>query len=345
MKNLLTLIIFISLFSCSPEETTQPKNTEQNYTTTILSSIVLNDYLTTPPIDVPLGSLFYQNVPYGTNQRQVIDIFLPPSSSGFSVTEQDVIDYKDMILNIHDGDFKTGDKSAAYYAGNDIHAYLSKNMAFVSMNYRFLNTSEQDDNGVITSFKDAENVLDFIRTHTNKLKIDSNKIFIKGNGFAGSSIAQYLLSQTFYCSKVKGISMNDPMSSLDFLDFNDTFSEFDFDLYSFISQPDKQMILALYGADQISQLENDDPIIKNREITSFTSAYENFSGRVRITAIDYNVPYQTLENVKHLIKHQLHSIEIYKKATLQGLLVDAQIPHLHLQNDQSELDFILDTFL
>ena len=84
------------------------------------------------------------------------------------------------------------------------------------MNYRFLNTSEQDNRGVTTSFKDAENVLNFIRTHTNKLKIDSNKIFIKGNGFAGSSITQYLLSQPFYSSKVKGISMNDPLSSLDF---------------------------------------------------------------------------------------------------------------------------------
>ena len=228
MKNLLPLLISISLFSCSPEETTQPQNTEQNYTTT-LSSIVLNDYLTTPAIDVPLGSLFYQNVPYGTDQRQVIDIFLPPSDSGFSVTELDVIDYKDMILNIHDGDFKTGDKSAAYYADNEIHTYLSNNIAFVSMNYRFLNTSEQDTKGVTTSFKDAENVLNFIRTNTNKLKIDSNRVFIRGNGFAGSSITQYLLSQPFYSSKVKGISMNDPMSSLDFLDFNDTFSAFDFD--------------------------------------------------------------------------------------------------------------------
>ena len=157
MKNLLPLLIFISLFSCSPEETTQPNNTEQNYTTT-LSSLVLNDYLATPAIDVPLGTLFYQNVPYGTDQRQVIDIFLPPSASGFSVTQQDVVDYRDMILNIHDGDFKSGDKSAAYNADNQISAYLSNNIAFVSMNYRFLNTSEQDNRGVTTSFKDAENV-------------------------------------------------------------------------------------------------------------------------------------------------------------------------------------------
>ena len=250
-----------------------------------------------------------------------------------------------MILNIHDGDFKSGDKSAAYNADNQISAYLSNNIAFVSMNYRFLNTSEQDNRGVTTSFKDAENVLNFIRTHTNKLKIDSNKIFIKGNGFAGSSITQYLLSQPFYSSKVKGISMNDPLSSLDFLDFNDTFSDFDFDLYSFISEQDEQMIMELYGGIQFNQLESEDIIIKNRETASFTSAYENFTGRVRISAIDYNVPYQTLENIKHLIRHQLHSIEIYNKATLQGLHVDAQILHLHLQNDQSELDFILDTFL
>ena len=106
MKNLLLLLIFISLFSCSPEETIQPNNTEQNYTTT-LSSFVLNDYLATPAIDVPLGTLFYQNVPYGPDQRQVIDIFLPPIAPGFSATAQDVVDYKDMILYIHDGDFKS----------------------------------------------------------------------------------------------------------------------------------------------------------------------------------------------------------------------------------------------
>jgi hypothetical protein len=344
MKNLLPLFIFSALFSCSPEEATLTKNTEQNYTTA-LSGIVLNDYLATPAIDVPLGTLFYQNVPYGTDQRQVIDIFLPPIASGFSVTAQDVVDYKDMILNIHDGDFKSGDKSAAYHLDNEIYKYLSSNIAFVSMNYRFLNTSEQDNRGVTTSFKDAENVLNFIRSNTNKLYIDTNRIFIRGNGFAGSSITQYLLSQPFYGSKVRGVSMNDPMSSLDFLDFNDTFSEFDFDLYSFISEQDEQMIVGLYGGIEINQLESEDIIIKNRETASFTSAYENFSGRVRITALDYDVSYQTLENVKHLIRHQLNSIEIYNKAMLQGLHVDAQIPHLHLQNDQSELDFILDTFL
>ena len=344
MKNLLPLFIFSALFSCSPEETIPIQNTEQNYTTT-LSEIVLNDYLATPPIDVPSGTLFYQNVPYGTDQRQVIDIFLPSIASGLSVTAEDVVDYKDMILNIHDGDFKSGDKSAAYLLGNDIHKYLSGNIAFVSMNYRFLNTSEQDNRGVTTSFIDAENVLNFIRSNTNKLYINSNRIFIRGNGFAGSSITQYLLSQPMYGSKVRGVSMNDPLSSLDFLDFNDTFSDFDFDLYSFITEQDEQMIIELYGGVDITQLKSDEIIIKNREMASFTSAYENFSGRVRITAIDYNVPYQTLENVKHLIKHQLNSIEIYNKATLQGLHVDAQIPHLHLQNDQSELDFILDSFL
>jgi hypothetical protein len=116
-------------------------------------------------------------------------------------------------------------------------------------------------------------------------------------------------------------------------------------LYSFVSEQDEQMIMELYGGIQLNQLESEDIIIKNRETASFTSAYENFTGRVRISAIDYNVPYQTLENIKHLIRHQLHSIEIYNKATLQGLHVDAQILHLHLQNDQSELDFILDTFL
>ena len=149
-----------------------------------------------------------------------------------------------MILYIHDGDFKSGDKSAAYHLQTmKFSAYLSSNIAFVSMNYRFLNTSEQDNRGVTTSFGDAENVLNFIRSHTNKLYIDSNRIFIKGNGFAGSSITQYLLSQPFYGSKVKGVSMNDPLSSLDFLDFNDTFSDFDFDLYSFISEQDEQMIV------------------------------------------------------------------------------------------------------
>ena len=113
MKNLLPLLIFISSFFLFTRRDYPTNNTEQNYTTT-LSSLVLNDYLATPAIDVPLGTLFYQNVPYGTDQRQVIDIFLPPIASGFSVTQQDVVDYRDMILNIHDGDFKSGDKSAAY---------------------------------------------------------------------------------------------------------------------------------------------------------------------------------------------------------------------------------------
>ena len=86
MKNLLPLLIISSsFFLFTRRELHKLQNTEQNYTTA-LSGIVLNDYLATPAIDVPSGTLFYQNVPYGTDQRQVIDIFLPPIAPGLSVT-------------------------------------------------------------------------------------------------------------------------------------------------------------------------------------------------------------------------------------------------------------------
>ena len=339
MKYLFFLFFCFGILSCTTIDPVDVLSDENHNVTLQLNDLQLSDYESTPPIYVPDGTLFYENVPYGDDQKQVLDIFLPKKNIGFSVYQENSV-----ILNIHGGGFVFGDKSDIYQNDNDISAYLKNNIAFVSMNYRLVKNNDPDQSGCLKAFNDSERVLNFFNAFSKQTRIDPTNIFLKGSS-SGSGIVQYLISKPEFSARIKGASLVAPQASYDFLKFNYLFSEFNFNLYKYISiQNLENKIINFYGGSHIEQLENDPVIIENRAKILFDNVFDNYNGRLRLVAGNVGIPYESFQTLNTLLHHQIHSIDIYNKALATGITIDAEIPYLNLQNNSSELDFILNTF-
>ena len=338
MKSLLYIAFCAIAISCSKEGITElPFEIEENLETQF-NSINLNDYLAKPTIDVPEGTLFYQNIPYGEGQRQVIDLFIPKIFSVLASYES-----LGIVLSIHGGGFMAGDKGAIYQTDNDIYQYLDNNTAFISMNYRFIEEANPDNLGVLKCFNDSERVLSFIQFLSNQTNLDPNNIFIKGES-SGAGIAQYLIAKPVYSNRIKGVSLNAPQSTYDFLQFNKLFKEFNFDLYQYLSFTNlENRVINFYGGSQIEQLEDDPIIVNNRVEVSLLNIFDSYEGTLRIKAGNVGVPYNSLSNINELLHHQIHAIDIYNKALNANIFVDAQIPYLNLESNLTELEFILES--
>lgn len=337
MKSLLYIALCAIAISCSREGITDLPLIEENLETQY-NSIDLDNYLAKPVIDVPEGTLFYQNIPYGENQRQVIDLFLPKNFSVLASFEP-----LGIVLNIHGGGFMAGDKGVIYQNENDIYQYLENNIAFISMNYRFIEEDNPDSLGVLKCFNDSERVLSFIQYLSNLVNISPNNIFIKGES-SGAGIAQYLIANPVFSSRITGVSLNAPQSTYDFLKFNKIFQEFNFDLYQYASLANlENRVINFYGGSQIEQLEDDPIIVNNRVEVSLSKTFNTYEGTLRIKAGNEGIPYNSLGNLNELLHHQIHAIQIYNKAVNAGLFVDAQIPYLNIESNLTELEFILES--
>ena len=338
MKYLYFLFFCFVILSCSTNDDVDILGIENQNIIFQFNDLQLSNYECAPPINVPDGTLFYKDVPYGDDQKQVLDIFLPNKNDEFSAFQKN-----SLILNIHGGGFLSGDKSDLYQMDNDISAYLKNNIVFISMNYRLVENNDPDQNGCIKAFNDSERVLHFFNIFSKQIRIDPTSIFLRGSS-SGSGIVQYLISKPAYNSAIKGASLMAPQASYDFLKYNYLFSEFNFNLYKYISTQNLEYkIINFYGGSHIDQLENDSVIIENRAKILFDNVFENYNGRLRIVAGNVGVPYESFQTLNTLLHHQIHSIDIYNKALARGIAIDAEIPYLSLQNSSSELDFILNT--
>lgn len=123
---------------------------------------------------------FYRDIHYGINENNSFDLFLP-------ITEEKT----PLVIFVHGGGFVGGDKDKAYKGQypEQIRTFLKKNIAFATINYRFLNNPKSK--GVITSLNDSKRCLQFIRYHSEELNIDKKKIGMYGSS-AGSGTSLWL---------------------------------------------------------------------------------------------------------------------------------------------------------
>jgi len=92
-----------------------------------------------------------------------------------------------LVIFIHGGGFTHGYKAQAYERyQSQIKEFLSKNIAFATIDYRFLHES---DKGVITSLEDSKRCLQFIKYYASSFNIDKNKVGCFGSSAgAGTSL-------------------------------------------------------------------------------------------------------------------------------------------------------------
>lgn len=149
---------------------------------------VLVDPLTLTPdtspisIDAANPAAFYADETYGTDERNVFDIFLPESAAATP-----------LIIFVHGGGFFAGDKSHAYSAPDDINDVLEAGVAYATINYSLLDVpgfnsaTANDTDGIMKSLSDVKEALQYLRLNAKSINIDPDKIAMYGVSAGASS--------------------------------------------------------------------------------------------------------------------------------------------------------------
>jgi para-nitrobenzyl esterase len=155
----------------------------------------------TSPITIDAGNpaAYYANETYGTDARNLFDIYLPESTEPTG-----------LIIYIHGGGFFAGDKALAYFnfdpttgaptpnTGNiaDINKVLAAGIAFATINYSLLDVpgfssdvaiTENDTEGLMKSLSDVREALQYIRYNAKTFNIDPTNVSTYGVSAGASS--------------------------------------------------------------------------------------------------------------------------------------------------------------
>lgn len=136
---------------------------------------------TAAPLALTAEATFYSDIPYGPDERQVFDLFVPPGEGPFPV-----------VLQVHGGGFTGGDEDALYEdAGGAelVDAVLAAGAALANVEYRVLD--DVDTDGVIKSLHDTRTALQFLRWHQDELKLDGDRVVGRGLS-AGAGTVMWL---------------------------------------------------------------------------------------------------------------------------------------------------------
>lgn len=142
----------------------------------------------------PSKRYLLENLPYGTNYLNTMDICLPENRNLNTP----------VIIFIHGGGWNTDDK---FFFTNDLQQYTDSGFASISINYRLADTSLNI--GMREILNDVDSALLFVINNSMKFKISSNRIGITGYSAGGhlalmASYSSYLKYNIKACASVAG---------------------------------------------------------------------------------------------------------------------------------------------
>lgn len=337
MKKLFTTLTFftVALTSCKKDVV---DNNDTAPTLNLTASVA--------PFTIASGATFYSNVSYDKYPETAFDIFIPASAKPTC-----------LIIQIHGGGFKSGDKADNYNTSafqNEVNSYLSDTIAFATLNYRLLlDINEQD--GVLKPLNDCKRALQFIRYYCKDFNIDKIKIVLKG-GSAGAGTSLWIgLSNDMAqanstdpilreSTRVKAIVANTTQSTYDLISWpTDVFTEYQndgLDVDSMLTIATMETFLQFYGISDTNEL-NTPAMIEYRgkvNMLNFISADDP-----DIYLVSESFPYSFPATKGHLIHHPLHAKAVLDKATQLNVKCKAYIPAMGINNTNGESthDFVV----
>lgn len=123
------------------------------------------------PPNIPVS--FYSNLAYGSDPDMIMDLWVPESDDPVAV-----------IVYIHGGGFKRGDKRQGYAEANYI---VERQTAFATINYPLLDGVKT----VIDSLEAGARAVQFLRCHAGELGLDPARVAVGGDS-AGGGMALWL---------------------------------------------------------------------------------------------------------------------------------------------------------
>ena len=320
------LILFVVVSSC---EKTEPNISD--------NTLHISPY--TPPFQLANNAAFFKNIAYDIHVENVFDFFKPSTS-----------DPTGLVIQIHGGGFKSGDKADNYNnAGfqNEVNNFLKENIAFATINYRLLlDMNEQE--GVLKSLTDAKRALQFIRYYCKSFNIDKKNIVLKG-GSAGAGTCLWLAFNNDMAdvnasdpilkesTRVKAVVANNTQSTYDLVSWpTSVFSEYtneglDFDTMLTIAT--METFLQFYGINDTSQLRTAKMIDYRKKVDMLSLIT---SDDPDIYLVSVGIPYTFPLSKGNLIHHPLHAKAIMDKATQAQIKCKAYIPEMNIDNTVQE---------
>lgn len=328
-------LVLVTVYGCNKED----KNT-----TTTVSSLHLSP--STPPFALSNNGKFYSNINYSQYSETMFDVFIPAASIPTGI-----------VIQIHGGGFKTGDKaenynSPAYQA--EVNSYLNDSIAYATLNYRLLLDSNEQD-GVLKPLNDCKRALQFIRYYCKDFNIDKVKVVLKG-GSAGAGTSLWIgLSNDMAdpnsldpilreSTRVKGLVANNTQATYDLLSWpTAVFAEYaplGLDRDSMYKIATIETVLQFYGIKDTAELSTStmNDYRTKVDMLNFISADDP-----EIYLASDGIPY-SFPNIKgNLIHHPLHAKAIMNKANLTGVACKAYIPNMGINttNNETAHDFLV----
>jgi acetyl esterase/lipase len=122
------------------------------------------------------------NVAYGDNKKQTLDVYLPNTPKNAPI-----------IIMVHGGAWKIGDKDSSKVVTNKVNRWVSKGAIFVSVNYRLLPEADP--------LKQAEDValaIAYVQSHASEWGGDTNKIVLMGHSAGAHLVSLVSADYTKY---------------------------------------------------------------------------------------------------------------------------------------------------
>lgn len=207
MKRQVLILVFISSIieiSCTKENISESQEISINSKIPIITLTGS----TISPIPITAAQ-FRADIPYDSYSLTKFDIFVPNSASATNKAG--------LVIYVHGGGFTGGDKDTAYsneYT-NDIQYYINNNIAFLTVNYRLLDSQTLQENGenVLTCMNDVKKCLQTIKYYSNQFNIDKNKVAMYG-GSAGGGVTLWLGMQNNMANLLDTDPINKESTSL-----------------------------------------------------------------------------------------------------------------------------------
>ncbi len=310
-------IILTMFISCTnTEEELNIQEVELSETNSLIT-------ISNPPINLQgVDACFAENIAYDIYEETIFDVFLPKSSTATP-----------MVIYIHGGGFRGGDKNYIYAPTNnidypmEIKTLLANRVAVATINYRLLDANNETE-GVLKPLNDVKRALQYIRSIAKNLNVNKNQIILTGNS-AGAGAALWLATNDDFknlssndlvlheSTRVNGIALRQTQSSYDIENrwINDVFVDYNLVWEEFAIE-NIETLMQFYGISSINEY-NTPEIDTYRERVDMLSSLTSDDPEIWCANIYTLVEPPIDESIAY--HHAFHAREIKERADIVGV--------------------------